>query len=191
MNFIFLRFLKYERNRSRAKLTYFHVFIFSCEHMFGHNKFLHTHWYWQDLAKEIAKWHLSIVEALQSSKLWKRENDPLLNRMEYCDEIVHAHWYWQDVAQGFVKCHLSLVVALPKSKFRKWLYLLNLLEYCDNSLRTHYYWQDLDTGIAKSHLTSFEAMPRSKFWKVEAISRSKFYKSITVLVQTQDIVCVI
>ena len=33
----------------------------------------------------------------------------LLNRMEYCHEILHAYWYEQDVAQGIVKCYLSLV----------------------------------------------------------------------------------
>ena len=41
------------------------------------DKILQTHWYWQDLAQEIAKWHLSAVEALPSNKLWKSENGPI------------------------------------------------------------------------------------------------------------------
>ena len=32
------------------------------------------HWYWQDLAQEIAKWHFSSVEDLPSSKFWKSDN---------------------------------------------------------------------------------------------------------------------
>ena len=36
-----------------------------------------THWYWQDLAQGIAKWHLSSVDAIPSSKFWKSENGPI------------------------------------------------------------------------------------------------------------------
>ena len=42
-------------------------------HLEYFDKYLHTHWYWQDLDQEIAKWHLSLVEALPSSKFWKSE----------------------------------------------------------------------------------------------------------------------
>ena len=38
------------------------------------DKFLCKHWYWQDLAQEIANWHFLSVEALPSSKFWKNEN---------------------------------------------------------------------------------------------------------------------
>ena len=38
------------------------------------DKLLRKHWYWQDLAQEIAKWHFSLVEALPSSKFWKSDN---------------------------------------------------------------------------------------------------------------------
>ena len=31
---------------------------------------MHTHWYWRHLVQEIAKWHLSSVEALPSAKFW-------------------------------------------------------------------------------------------------------------------------
>ena len=37
------------------------------------DKLLRKHWYWQDLAQEIANWHLLSVEALPSSKVWKGE----------------------------------------------------------------------------------------------------------------------
>ena len=44
------------------------------------DKLLRTHWYWQDLAQEIAKWHLSSVEALPSSKFLKEKDRNKLNR---------------------------------------------------------------------------------------------------------------
>ena len=37
------------------------------------NKLLRKHWYWQDPAQEIAKWHFCLVEALPSSKFWKSD----------------------------------------------------------------------------------------------------------------------
>ena len=41
------------------------------------DKLLRKHWYWQDLAQEIAKWHFSLVEALPSSKFWKSDNSAI------------------------------------------------------------------------------------------------------------------
>ena len=41
------------------------------------DKLLHTNWYWQEIPQEIAKWQLSSVEALPSSKFWKSENGPI------------------------------------------------------------------------------------------------------------------
>ena len=41
------------------------------------DELLRKHWYWQNLAQEIAKWHFSFVEALPSSKFWKSENGPI------------------------------------------------------------------------------------------------------------------
>ena len=32
---------------------------------------LHTHWYWQDAAQEIVKYHLGLAEALPRFKFWK------------------------------------------------------------------------------------------------------------------------
>ena len=48
----------------------------------------HTHWYWQDLAQRIAKYHFACVEALPRSKLWESEKCPeLVNNKEYFDKI--------------------------------------------------------------------------------------------------------
>ena len=41
------------------------------------DKLLRKHWYWQDIAQEIANWHFLSVEALPSSKFWKSENGPI------------------------------------------------------------------------------------------------------------------
>ena len=38
------------------------------------DKLLRKHWNWQDLAQEIANWHFLSVEALPSSKFWKKVN---------------------------------------------------------------------------------------------------------------------
>ena len=38
------------------------------------DKLLRKHWYWQDLAQEIAKWHFSSIQALPSSKFWKSDS---------------------------------------------------------------------------------------------------------------------
>ena len=38
---------------------------------------MRKHWYYQDLAQEIVKYHFSSVEALPSSKFWKSENGPI------------------------------------------------------------------------------------------------------------------
>ena len=45
------------------------------------DKILHTHYYWHDIDRGIAKssprdckWHLTSVEAVSSSKFWKSEN---------------------------------------------------------------------------------------------------------------------
>ena len=42
------------------------------------DKLLRKHWFWQDLAQEIAKWHFSLVKALPSSKFWKKWKWPYL-----------------------------------------------------------------------------------------------------------------
>ena len=56
------------------------------------DKLFRTHWYWQDLAQEIAKWHFSLVEALPSSKFWKSDNGTISRTvknivMKFCIHI--------------------------------------------------------------------------------------------------------
>ena len=41
------------------------------------DRLLRKHWYYQDLAQEIVKYHFSSVEVLPSSKFWKSENGPI------------------------------------------------------------------------------------------------------------------
>ena len=79
------------------------------------DKILHTHWYWWHLVQEIAKWHLSLVEALPSAKFWKSENSPISWTEWNILITLHKHWYWKDLAQEIAKWHFSL----PNSKFWK------------------------------------------------------------------------
>ena len=50
-------------------------YLLNCTEYF--DKLLRKHWYWHDLAQEIANWHFLSVEALLSSKFWKSENGPI------------------------------------------------------------------------------------------------------------------
>ena len=86
------------------------------------DKILQTHWYWQDLAQGIAKWHLSSVEAFAERQILNKWKWPyLLNWVEYFNKLLRKHWYWQDVTQEIAKWHFSLGEALPSSKFwKKW-----------------------------------------------------------------------
>ena len=59
-----------------------------------YDKLLRKHWYWQDLAQEIAKWHFSLIEALPSSKFWKSDNGAISRTewnivMKFC---IHIGW---------------------------------------------------------------------------------------------------
>ena len=73
---------------------------------------LHTHCYWHDLDREVAKssprdrkMTFNVgrrCAELQILKKWKWPN-----WMECCDEILHTHWYWKDIAREIVKCHLD------------------------------------------------------------------------------------
>ena len=58
---------------------------------------LRKHWYWQDLAQEIAKWHFSSVEALPSSKFWKSRNGAI-SWTEW--NIVMKLWIHIDIDKG-------------------------------------------------------------------------------------------
>ena len=129
---------------------------------------LHTHWYWRHLVQEIAKWHLSLVEALPSSNFWKSENSPFswtewdiltnscvnidINQISPRDSEMTFF-----IGRGFAEVQIL--------KMWKWPYLLNWEEYCDEILHTHWYWHDVAREIVKWHLGSVEVLPRFKFWK--------------------------
>ena len=84
------------------------------------DKLLRKHWYWQDLAQDIAKWYFSLVEALPSSKFWKSDNGAI-SWTEW--NIVMKFCILIDIDNSeIVKWHLRLVV-LPRFKFwKKWDY---------------------------------------------------------------------
>ena len=46
------------------------------------DRYLRKHWYWQDLAQEIANWHFLSDKALPSSKFWKSENGSISRTMK-------------------------------------------------------------------------------------------------------------
>ena len=88
------------------------------------DKILHTHYYWHDLEKGIAKssprdckMTFNICRGCAELQILKKWKWP--NWVFCCDETLHTHWYWQDVAQEIVKCHLGLAEALPRFKFWK------------------------------------------------------------------------
>ena len=87
------------------------------------DKLLRKHWYWQDLAQDVAKWHFSSVEALPSSKFWKSENGPI-SWTEWNIVIKLCIHIDIDmiVANEIVKWHLGLVELLvqilKKVKFK-------------------------------------------------------------------------
>ena len=141
------------------------------------NEILYTHWYWQDVAHEIVKWHLGLIEVLPRFKFWKKWN-LTLKPFGIFDKILQTIWYWKDLAQGIAKWRLSSVKRLRTDIFIgrgfaelqilkkwKWPYLLNCEEYCDETLHTHWYWQDVANEIVKWHLGLVEVLPRFKFWK--------------------------
>ena len=124
------------------------------------DKLLRKHWYWQDLAQEIAKWHFSLVEALPSSKFWKSENGAISWTewnivMKFCIHIdidkMYPMWLSNDIWDwlSFCRGSNSEKVRLLQNdiyhrrgfakrqllKKWKWPYLLNWVEYFDRLLR--------------------------------------------------------
>ena len=71
-----------------------------------YDKLLRKHWYWQDLAQEIANWHFLSVEALPSSKFWKSENGPI-SRMTF------------GIGRGFAEVQILKKVKLTLKPFGK------------------------------------------------------------------------
>ena len=161
------------------------------------DRLLLKHWYWQDLAQEIAKCHFSSVKVLPSSKFWKSENGPIswtewnISWIEWTFSIqqnadqnkhnlkkVNQSWrlafrvcliikHHQTVCEDFVTS--LFVKILPPDSSRKMSILLNYLEYFDKLLHKHWHWQDLAQETAKWHLSSVKALPRSKFWKLKMV----------------------
>ena len=157
------------------------------------DKILQTHWYWQDLAQGIAKWHLSSVEALPSAKFWKKWKWPyLLNWVEYFDKLLRKHWYWQNLVQEIAKWHFHrsrlcrapniekviMALSLELSGILWWNVAYTLiLTRCtpwDCQMTFEIGWDFADVQIlkksetsAKWHLSSVEALPSAKFWKSE------------------------
>ena len=156
------------------------------------DKLLRKHWYWQDLAHEIAKWHFSLVEALPSSKFWKIDNLRYLwNWVEYCDDFFFAYtlilttctpWDCQitfEIGWVFLRfkfwkkwdyCKMTFIIGRGFAECQilkkwKWPYLWNWVEYCDRLLRKHWYYQDLAQEIVKCHSSSVDILPSSRFWK--------------------------
>ena len=127
---------------------------------------LHTHWYWQDVAQEIVKCHLGLVEVLPRFKFWKQWNFTL-KPFKYFDKILQTLILTRSSLRN---CKMTFIIGRGFAERQiqkkwKWPYLLNWVEYFDKVLRKHWYWQDLAQEIAKWHFSSVEALPSSKFWK--------------------------
>ena len=133
------------------------------------DKLLHKHWYWQDLAQKIAKWHFSLVEALPSSKFWKSDNGAISwtewnIMMKFCIHIdidkmypmrlSNDIWDWLSFCRGsnsekkWDYCKMTFIIGRGFAERQilkkwKWPYFLNWVEYFDRLLHKHWYYQDL------------------------------------------------
>ena len=111
------------------------------------DKLLRKHWYWPDLAQEIAKGHFSSHEALPSSKFWKSDNGAI-------------SWTERNIVMKFC-IHIDTDKMYPmrlSNDIWDWLSFYR----GSNS-------EKIET-FAKWHLSSFEALPSAKFWKKNALS---------------------
>ena len=105
------------------------------------DKLLRKHWYWQDLAQEIAKWHFSLVEALPSSKFWKSDNGAISWTewnivMKFCIHIdidkmyrmrlSNMLWDWPRRCRGsnFEKVKIALSLELSRILWWNFAYAL-------------------------------------------------------------------
>ena len=134
---------------------------------------MRTHWYWQDVANEIVKWHLGLVEVSPRFKFWKKWNWPYLwTLLVYFDKHLHTHYYWHDLDRGIAKssprdCKMTYNIGRGRVELqilKKWKWP-NWADNCNETLYTHWYWQDVAQEIVKCHLGLAEAMPRYKFWR--------------------------
>ena len=106
------------------------------------DKLLRKHWYWQDLAQEIAKWHFSLVEALPSSKFWKSDNGAI-------------SWTEWNIVMEFCM-HIDIDKMYPMRLSND---IWDWLSFCRGSN------SEKSETIAKWHLSSVEVLPSAKFWK--------------------------
>ena len=97
--------------------------------------------YWQDVAHEIVKWHLGLVEALLRFNFWKKR--------DYCKMTFI-------IGRGFAECQIL--------KKWKWPYLLNWVDVFDRLLRKYWYYQDLEQEIVKWLLQN-DIYHRSRFYR--------------------------
>ena len=133
------------------------------------DEILLSHWYWHDVAHEIVKWDLGLVEVLPRFKFWKKWNLTLkpfgIFWKKFADNLMLKSSRPRNckmtfiIGRGFAECQIL--------KKWKWPYLLNWVKYFDKLLRKHWYWQDLAQEIAKCHFSTVEVLPSSKFWKSE------------------------
>ena len=100
------------------------------------NKLLRKHWYWQDLAKEIAKWHFSLVESLPSSKFWKKNDNGAISRTK-----------WNIVMKFCIHIDIDKMYPMRLSN-----YIWDWLSFCRGSN------SEKSETIAQWHLSSVEAM---------------------------------
>ena len=121
------------------------------------DKLLRKHCYWQDLAQEIANWHVLSVETLPSSKFWKK------GKMALSLEQWRILWWnfaytliltrcsqWDcqmtfGIGRGFEEVQILKKNETGPISWTSWYILIK-------NMHTHYYWH---------------AVPSSKFWKSE------------------------
>ena len=108
------------------------------------DKLLRKHWYWQDLAQEIMKWHFSLVEALPSSKFWKSDKSSI-------------SWTEWNIVMKFC-IHIDIDNMYPIRLSNE---IWDRLSFCRGSN------SEKSETIAKWYLSSVEALPSTKFWKSE------------------------
>ena len=108
------------------------------------DKPLRKHWYWPDLAQDIAKWHFSLVEALPSSKFWKFDNGAIF-------------WTeWNTVLKFCIYIDTDKMYPMRLSND-----IWDWLSFCRGSN------SEKSETIAKWHLSSVKALSSAKFWKNE------------------------
>ena len=108
------------------------------------HKLLRKHWYWQDLAQEIATWHFSLVEALPSSNFRKNDNGSI------------SWTEWNIVMKGCIHIDIDKLYPMRLSND-----IWDWLSFCRGSN------SEKSEIIAKWHLSSVEALPSAEFWKSE------------------------